>query len=157
MKAKKLGIEDKLVDLHDKYFVSTAVLLISSTVPNIWPNYIIFWTNNIELNMKLNLMKSKCFIYLRDLINIFKVKITNENIIKTVSSVVDVCIFNLDFIITEKFEYISKMSKDNNVFPDYNYELFIYSMLNFLLKFLTKEPIISFFSVYAKKYEFFHK
>ena len=151
-KAKKLGIEEKLVDLHNKYFVSTAVLLINSTVPNIWPNYIIFWTNNIELNMKLNMMKSKCFNYLRDLIRIFKEKITNESIIKTVSSVVDVCIFNLEFIITEKLGYISKMSRDSEKFPDYNYELFIYSMLNFLMKFLTREPIISFFSVYAKRY-----
>lgn len=144
-----------MIDLHDKYFVSTAVLLINSTVPHIWPHYIIFWTNNTELNSKLNLMKSKCFIYLMDLIRIFKVKITNENIIKTVSSVVDVCIFNLDFIIKDRFEYITKMSKDNKDFPDYNYELFIYSMLNFLLKFLTREPIISFFSVYSKKYHKF--
>ena len=44
------------------------------------------------------------------------------------------------------------MSRDSEKFPDYNYELFIYSMLNFLMKFLTREPIISFFSVYAKRY-----
>lgn len=152
VRAKRLGVDDKLVPLHEKYFVQTAVLLINSTVPNIWPNYIIFWTNNPELNLKLNLMKSRCFNYLRDVIKIFKVKITNESIIKTISSVVDVCIINLDFLLNEKYEYISNMSKDNPNYPDYNYEMFIYSKLNFLSKFLTREPIISFFSVYAKKY-----
>ena len=77
--------------------------------------------------MKLNMMKSKCYNYLRDLIKIFKEKIINESIIKILSCVVDVCIFNLEFIITEKFRNISKMSRDKKEFPDYNYELVIYS------------------------------
>lgn len=151
VRAKTLGIDDMLVDLHDKYFLSTNVLLINFTLPNLWPNYIIFWTNNTELNMKLNQMKCNCFIYLTDVIRLFKLKITNESIIKRVSTVIDVCMYNLEFILNEKFDYISNMSKDNLDFPDYNYQQLIYSMMNFLLKFLTKEPIIKFFSVYAKK------
>jgi hypothetical protein len=151
VRAKRLGVEEKLIPLHEKFFVQTSVLLINSTVPNIWPNYIVFWTNNPELNLKLNLMKSRCFIYLRDVVKVFKVKITNESIIKTVSSVVDVCIFNLEFILNEKYEYISNMSKDDPNYPDHNFEMFIYSILNFLLKFLTKEPIIGLFSPYSRK------
>ena len=83
-------------------------------------------------------MKSKCFIFLRDIVKIFKIKLTNESLIKNVSSVVDVCIYNLEYILTEKFEYLSKMSKDSKEFPDHNFELFIYTMLDFLLVFLTK-------------------
>ena len=97
-------------------------------------------------------MKAQCFQFINAIIPYFGSTIENENFIKSVSILVDSSMSNLEYVLREKYSYLTNMSVDSKEFPDYKYELIINRILVFLTRLLCKEPIISFFSKYAQKF-----
>ncbi len=129
-----------------------SINLITSTIPDISPNYFICWTGQKDFDSKVNMMKAQCFQFVNAIIPYFGTIIQHENFIKLVSVLVDSSISNLEFVLNEKYFYLSNMRIDSKEFPDNKYELIINRILVFLSRFLCKEPIISFFSKFAPKF-----
>ena len=129
-----------------------AINLVTSTIPEISPNYFIIWTGQKEFDTKINTMKAQCFQFINAIIPYFGTTIQNEKFIKIISILVDSSISNLEYILREKYSYLTNMSTESKDYPDYKYELIINRILVFLTRFLCKEPIISFFSKYAQKF-----
>jgi hypothetical protein len=77
--------------------------------------------------------------------------IKNNFVIENLSKVVNISISSLNFIVTEKMDYISNMSKDNKNYPDNNYDSLMFQIMLFLSRFLAREPIITQFTGFVKK------
>jgi hypothetical protein len=101
-------------------------------------------------------MKIRCLQFLSSILVSYKPAITNQEILVSVNMLIEIFTNNLDFVLKEKFDYISKMEKDSKDFPDFNYSPFIYYIIQFFVIILTKEPIISNFLLFSHKYSHFY-
>ena len=95
-------------------------------------------------------MKGKALQFVNEVLLSYKKTIKSKQLVDTCSKIVEPAIKNLSYVISEKFEYISKMKKDGEV-EDNNYEFFIYQIILFFTRFITKEPIVDSFFPFAKQ------
>ena len=70
---------------------------------------------------------------------------------KNVSILIEPMLKDLEFVIKEKFNFLSNFECDENN-TNYGYEILIYRMLTFLSVFLTREPVIMYFYQFSRKY-----
>lgn len=101
-------------------------------------SFIVSWTENKVIDEQVNLMKIKAFFFLNALFKEFKS--LNEENIKLVMNFINLNIQNLEFIVSNKYDYIKHLGQDSAGYPDNNYESLIYQILYFLSKVLVKEP-----------------
>jgi hypothetical protein len=106
--------------------------------------------------MGLNSMKSKAFQMVSYIVQLEGVTMLNNMLIESCSKLVTFSISSLNSIINEKLEYISNMSRGHKKYPDYNYEILIFQIMLFLSRFLAREPIVTQFSGFVKKYFFLY-
>jgi len=132
---------NKVLEVYMTKFVPIAVQMTITPIPEISPEYFIIWTENSELDSLMNLMKGKCLQFINSILLYFKKTLNNGELVKLCSTIVEPAIKNLIYIKENKFDYLSNMEKDGEV-KDNNYEFFIYEILLFFLRFITKEPII---------------
>jgi hypothetical protein len=146
----RLNMLNKLIHIYNVKFVETAIKFASMTIPNVQPVYFIAWENNSEFDNSMNSMKAKAFQFLNSLMQ-KKEKLIDASFVDSYTVLVQSCISNLQFVITDKFSYIQEMDKESNNYPDYNYENLIYQILLFLSKILIREPFVETFRTYDKK------
>lgn len=132
-------------------FIPLSVDLITLTLPSIWPNYFIVWSGDAVLDNSLNSLKAKAVAFINSILQSFKEKINNEELINSLIPLVTKSIENLEFVVNNRFEYLQNMNKESSEFPDYNYENLIYQIMLFLGRFLSRDPLINYFSPYIKK------
>jgi len=97
-------------------------------------------------------MKAKAFQLISYIVQSEGTTIKNGLIIDNLSKIVNLTITSLEFVINNKLEYISSMGKDRDDYPDYGYDNLLFQMLLFLSRFLAREPIITGFTGFVKKY-----
>lgn len=151
IKTKKLDVFPEFLDTYQSKFLLSSIKLVCLTIPTISPTYIIIWTREKDFDTKINLMKIRCLQFLSSILTSFKPAITNQELLVSVNMLIEIFTTNLDFVLKDKFEYISKMEKESKDFPDFNYSPFIYYIIQFFVIILTKEPIISNFLMFSHK------
>lgn len=112
---------------------------------------LILFTGDKEVDSSLNSMKSKSFQLLSFLIQNEGSVIKNQFVIENLSKLVRLSISSLNAIVNEKMEYLSNMNKNNNEYPDNNYDILLFQILLFLSRFLGREPIVTQFTGFVKK------
>jgi hypothetical protein len=125
--------------------------IIEFTIPDIMSTSIIAWTKEEEFDTAINMMKIRSFQLLNTVLNYYKHVIEDEKILSTFGSLIKTIVSNLEYVVANKLEYIIKMDKDNENFPDYEYDFIIFQMIMFLSRILSREPLITQFSEFSKQ------
>jgi hypothetical protein len=151
LKMKKLDKTTEIMDIYIQKFIPFTCEMILLKIEE-WPIYFIFWTEQSELDLIVNTMKSKAFQFLSYIIqseNVTTVK--NSILIDNINKIVNVIIDNLNFVIDQKMYYLAEMNKNSDKFKDNGYESLLFQIILFLSRILTREPFISTFSKFIEK------
>jgi hypothetical protein len=132
-------------------FIPTAIQLAMMTIPDVMPVYFIAWQGNSAFDISINSMKSKAFLFINSILQSKKEKITENALVPLYTELVQASVRNLEYVVSEKFEYIQLMNKDGDQYPDYNYENVIYQIILFLSRILIREPFINEFGQFGYK------
>jgi hypothetical protein len=139
-----------LESIFIEIFLNPAILLISSHIPEINNETVISWTKQAEIDNTINDMKSQCLQFVESLVKYYSC-LLDERIIKVVSVLIETILKDLTYVIENRYDFLSNFERDENKFPNFNYEKIIYRMLSCLNNFLMKEPIIMHFYQFSRK------
>jgi hypothetical protein len=149
LKLKKLSVLDKAQNLYVNNYLPFAIQTLHYSLIN---ENLISFTGMKDFDSHLNSMKSKSLQFICYLIQLEGSSIKNDLIIEHGSKIVKLAISTLENTISFKLGYIMEMHKGNIDSPDYNYDILLFHILLFLSRFLTREPILTQFTPYIKKY-----
>lgn len=135
---------------HFEKFIHVSGQLIMMHIPNVLPVNFIAWQGDKQFDNAINSMKAKAFQFLNSVMQNNKHKL-DDNMIKTLSSLIQACVQNLEYVVNEKFSYLQEINKESTNFPDYNYENLIHQILLFLTRTLGRDPFLDQFSTYHKQ------
>jgi hypothetical protein len=148
----KLNMIMKVYEALAFRFVPVAIHIVMMTIPNVMPVYFIAWQGDKALDNSINSMKSKAFLFINSILQSKKEKIADGQLVPLYTELVQASVRNLEYVVSEKFEYLQKMDKEDDTCPDNNYEDIIYQIILFLSKILIREPFINEFGQFAYKY-----
>ena len=140
---------DFLENIFIEHFLSPAVLLISSNLPGNNSNGISSWTNIPNVDSVVNSMKAQCLHFLEAFVKYHKL-IIDQKVVSILSGIVESLLKDVEFILKEKYNFLSNFERDTVKFPNFSYEQITIRMINFLAIFLTREPIIMHFYKFSK-------
>ena len=127
--------------------------LITLSINNVTPDgnsNIIYYTQDSKLNGKVNAMKSKAFQFLTRIIEIYKEEITDQDLVRISSKMIQLTINSIDFaiknnklsLLNQEIDFHSESSiRDKIGKEEDDYNNFVFSMLAFLTRALIREPI----------------
>jgi hypothetical protein len=147
----RLNMMTKVYDSFAFQFVPIAIQITTMTIPNIMPVYFIAWQGNASFDMSINSMKAKALHFINSILQSKKDKQTENELIPLYTELIQSSVRNLEYMVTEKFNYIQNMSRDSIDYPDNNYESIIYQILLFLSRVLVRQPFINEFGQFAYK------
>ena len=147
----RLQILDNFSTIYKDLFIPTAIQIILSKVP-VMPDSYVIWTGNSNFDSSLNLMKTKCFHFLNNMVSSLKNKQNEESELNTLYfSLLEETTKNLSFIVQNKLEFIYTMDKESSNFPDNYYEGLMVQMLDYLNTILLKDNNYLIFSNDCKR------
>lgn len=116
--------------------------IIDQSIPN--ENVMVYITENDEMDKVLNSLKAKNYQLLSAIIQYTSTDIKNPIIQEICIKLIDIIIKNLNFLISKNISSIEKYDK--------HLDLLFYHIFLFLSRCLNREPILTNFFPFVKKY-----
>lgn len=133
--------QQNLETLVSKYALTIQNFIVEEIIPN--KHFMIYITENEDLDKVMNSIKAKSFQFLSALIQYGSNSINNETLQRICIQLIDYIIKNLDNLVLNKMNNFEKYEKC--------LDILFYHIFLFLSRCLNREPILTNFFPYVKK------
>jgi hypothetical protein len=147
----RLNMIAKVYDALAFRFIPIAIQITMMTIPNLMPVYFIAWQGDSTFDSSVNMMKTKALHFINSILQSKKDKNTENELVPLYTELIQSSVRNLEYVVSEKFDYIQRMGKDSLECPDNNYENIIYQIILLLSRILIRQPFINEFGQFAYK------
>ena len=115
-------------------------------------NLFFCFTENAALDKAVNIMKAKAFMLISLYVQNEAPEIKNNIVIDRCTKLFTIICIGFKYLINNKYDYISKMGRDNINYPDNEYNSIIFQANLFLSRILVREPILSDMQMHIKEF-----